>query len=105
MGVSIHCLMTRFGSLLTTRAAKSESNVHAPAGPPPTAGFKKRKPAGSPLTQPASQSTPSTRSVGALATTLGVEPRDLTPPEEVAALRRVLKAASEPRAESRSPQV
>jgi len=53
----------------------------------------------------AGATAPSTRSVGALATTLGVEPRDLTTPEEVAELRRVLKAASEPRAESRSPQV
>jgi transcriptional regulator with XRE-family HTH domain len=33
---------------------------------------------------------PSTRSVRALATCLGVEPRDLTAPEEVAELRRVL---------------
>lgn len=34
---------------------------------------------------------PSTRTVRALAATLGVEPRDLTTPEEVAELRRVLK--------------
>ena len=34
---------------------------------------------------------PSTRTVRALAAALGVEPRDLTTPEEVAELRRVLK--------------
>jgi transcriptional regulator with XRE-family HTH domain len=34
---------------------------------------------------------PSTRTVRALAAALGVEPRDLTAPEEVAELRRVLK--------------
>ncbi len=39
----------------------------------------------------AGATAPSTRSVGALATTLGVEPRDLTTPEEVAELRRVLR--------------
>jgi transcriptional regulator with XRE-family HTH domain len=33
---------------------------------------------------------PSTRSVRALATSLGVEPRDLTTPDQVAELRRVL---------------
>lgn len=33
---------------------------------------------------------PSTRTVRALAAALGVEPRDLTTPEEVAELRRVL---------------
>jgi transcriptional regulator with XRE-family HTH domain len=40
---------------------------------------------------------PSTRSVRALAIALGVEPRDLTTPDEVAELRRVLQV-------SRSPQ-
>ena len=34
---------------------------------------------------------PSTRTVRALATAFGVDPRDLTTPEEVAELRRVLK--------------
>jgi transcriptional regulator with XRE-family HTH domain len=42
----------------------------------------------------AGASAPSTRSVRALAATLGVEPRDLTPPEEVAELRRVLANAA-----------
>ncbi len=37
---------------------------------------------------------PSTRSVRALAATLGVEPRELTAPEEVAELRRVLTNAA-----------
>ena len=36
-------------------------------------------------------SAPSTRSVRALAAALGVEPRELTSPYEVAELRRVLK--------------
>src|SRR3954451_17497531 len=39
----------------------------------------------------AGRTAPSTRSVRALATALGVEPRDLTTPDEVAELRRVLK--------------
>jgi transcriptional regulator with XRE-family HTH domain len=39
----------------------------------------------------AGTTAPSTRSVRALAATLGVEPRELTTPEEVAELRRVLK--------------
>jgi transcriptional regulator with XRE-family HTH domain len=38
---------------------------------------------------------PSTRSVRALAAALGVEPRELTTPEEVAELRRVLKKTAE----------
>ena len=53
----------------------------------------------------AGTTAPSTRSVRALATALGVEPRDLTTPEEVAELRRVLKDASQPRAASQAPQV
>ena len=36
---------------------------------------------------------PSTRSVRALAATLGVEPLDLTTPDEVAELRRVLRGS------------
>jgi len=36
---------------------------------------------------------PSARSVRALAATLGVEPRDLTSPDEVAELRRVVRAS------------
>jgi transcriptional regulator with XRE-family HTH domain len=39
----------------------------------------------------AGTTAPSTRSVRALAAALGVEPRELTTPEEVAELRRVLK--------------
>jgi transcriptional regulator with XRE-family HTH domain len=39
----------------------------------------------------AGTTAPSTRSVRTLAATLGVEPRELTTPEEVAELRRVLK--------------
>jgi transcriptional regulator with XRE-family HTH domain len=39
----------------------------------------------------AGATAPSTRTVRALAAALGVEPRDLTSPEEVAELRRVLK--------------
>jgi transcriptional regulator with XRE-family HTH domain len=39
----------------------------------------------------AGAASPSTRSVRALAATLGVEPRELTTPEEVAELRRVLR--------------
>jgi transcriptional regulator with XRE-family HTH domain len=42
----------------------------------------------------AGATAPSTRSVRALAATLGVEPRDLTTPEEVAELRRVLTNAA-----------
>ena len=38
----------------------------------------------------AGSAAPSTRSVRALAAALGVEPRDLTTPDEVAELRRVL---------------
>jgi transcriptional regulator with XRE-family HTH domain len=39
----------------------------------------------------AGRAAPSTRSVRALAAALGVDPRDLTTPEEVAELRRVLE--------------
>ena len=39
-------------------------------------------------------SAPSTRTLRALATTLGVEPRELAAPEEVAELRRVLTSAA-----------
>ena len=39
----------------------------------------------------AGAAAPSTRSVRALAVALGVEPRELTSPDEVAELRRVLK--------------
>ena len=39
---------------------------------------------------------PSTRTVRALAAALGVEPRELTSPEEVAELRRVLEKAAPP---------
>jgi transcriptional regulator with XRE-family HTH domain len=45
---------------------------------------------------------PSTRSVRALAAALGVEPRDLTTPEEVAELRRVLKKSAQDDASSPS---
>jgi transcriptional regulator with XRE-family HTH domain len=41
----------------------------------------------------AGTTAPSTRSVRALAAALGVEPRDLTTPEEVAELRRVMKSS------------
>jgi transcriptional regulator with XRE-family HTH domain len=40
----------------------------------------------------AGTTAPSSRSVRTLAATLGVEPRDLTAPEEVAELRRVLSS-------------
>jgi transcriptional regulator with XRE-family HTH domain len=39
---------------------------------------------------------PSTRTVRALAAALGIEPRELTGPEEVAELRRVLKHGAQP---------
>jgi transcriptional regulator with XRE-family HTH domain len=39
----------------------------------------------------AGATAPSTRTVRALAAALGIEPRELTSPEEVAELRRVLK--------------
>jgi transcriptional regulator with XRE-family HTH domain len=39
----------------------------------------------------AGATAPSTRTVRALAAALGIEPRELTNPEEVAELRRVLK--------------
>jgi transcriptional regulator with XRE-family HTH domain len=51
----------------------------------------------------AGTTAPSTRSVRALAATLGVEPRELTSPEEVAELRRVLKKASQDRADGVPP--
>lgn len=41
-------------------------------------------------------SAPTTRTVRALATALGVEPRELAAPEEVAELRRVLNSAERP---------
>jgi DNA-binding XRE family transcriptional regulator len=41
----------------------------------------------------AGATAPSSRSVRALAAALGVEPRDLTAPDEVAELRRVLRSA------------
>jgi transcriptional regulator with XRE-family HTH domain len=41
----------------------------------------------------AGAAAPSTRSVRALAAALGVEPRELTTPDEVAELRRVLRTA------------
>jgi len=44
----------------------------------------------------AGATAPSTRTVRALAAVLGVEPRDLTSPEEVAELRRVLKNTAGP---------
>jgi transcriptional regulator with XRE-family HTH domain len=40
----------------------------------------------------AGATAPTSRSVWALASTLGVEPRDLTAPDEVAELRRVLNS-------------
>jgi transcriptional regulator with XRE-family HTH domain len=46
---------------------------------------------------------PSTRTVRALAAALGVEPRELTTPEEVAELRRVLKNDARLRAQEQSP--
>jgi transcriptional regulator with XRE-family HTH domain len=55
----------------------------------------------------AGTTAPSTRSVRALAATLGVEPGDLTTPEEVAELRRVLKLparGSEPPTPPASPE-
>ena len=41
----------------------------------------------------AGATAPSSRSVRTLASTLGVEPRDLTAPDEVAELRRVLSSS------------
>ena len=40
--------------------------------------------------------TPSARSVRALADSLGVEPRELATPDEVAELRRVLRGTAQP---------
>ena len=51
----------------------------------------------------AGSTTPSTRTVRALAGALGVEPGELTRPEEVADLRRVLKNADQVRASKQSP--
>src|SRR5829696_7631050 len=50
----------------------------------------------------AGATAPSTRTVRALAAALGVEPRDLTSPEEVAELRRVLKTDERPRSQKPS---
>ncbi len=44
----------------------------------------------------AGTTTPSTRTVRALAETLGVEPRELATPDEVAELRRVLRRIAQP---------
>jgi transcriptional regulator with XRE-family HTH domain len=44
----------------------------------------------------AGATAPSTRTVRALAAVLGIEPRELTSPEEVAELRRVLKSSPQP---------
>ena len=46
---------------------------------------------------------PSTRTVRALAAALGVEPRDLTTPEEVAELRRVLTKTAQDQITPSSP--
>jgi transcriptional regulator with XRE-family HTH domain len=51
----------------------------------------------------AGATAPSTRSVRALAATLGVEPGELTTPEEVAELRRVLKGPRAGRARATPP--
>jgi transcriptional regulator with XRE-family HTH domain len=50
----------------------------------------------------AGTTAPSTRTVRALAATLGVEPGELTSPDEVAELRRVLKNGTPPRAQEPS---
>ena len=50
----------------------------------------------------AGTTAPSTRTVRALAAALGVEPRELTSPEEVAELRRVLKGSARPRTRDQS---
>ena len=53
----------------------------------------------------AGSTAPSTRTVRALAAALGVEPGELTSPEEVAELRRVLKKAElPPSLEQTSPE-
>jgi transcriptional regulator with XRE-family HTH domain len=46
---------------------------------------------------------PSTRSVRALAEVLGVEPRDLATPDEVAELRRVQPGAAQAEVETQRP--
>ena len=51
----------------------------------------------------AGSTAPSTRTVRALAAALGVEPGELTSPDEVAELRRVLKHASQVDATRPSP--
>ena len=50
----------------------------------------------------AGATAPSTRTVRALAATLGVEPRELTSPEEVAELRRVLQRNAQPPSQEQS---
>ena len=49
----------------------------------------------------AGATAPSTRTVRALAAALGIEPRELTSPDEVAELRRVLKTNPRPRGRER----
>jgi len=51
----------------------------------------------------AGSTAPSTRTVRALAAALGVEPGELTSPDEVVELRRVLKNASQVDATGQSP--
>lgn len=53
----------------------------------------------------AGTTAPSTRSVRALAAALGVEPRDLATPEDVAELRRVLKNSAPPQPDSGARRV
>lgn len=53
----------------------------------------------------AGATAPSTRTVRALAAALGIEPRDLSSPEEVAELRRVLKRTAPLRAKARHGSV
>jgi transcriptional regulator with XRE-family HTH domain len=50
----------------------------------------------------AGATAPSTRTVRALAAALGVEPGELTGPEEVAELRRVLKGSARLRASAKA---
>ncbi len=50
----------------------------------------------------AGATAPSTRTVRALAEALGVEPRELATPDEVAELRRVLKNTAQAKASSRA---
>jgi transcriptional regulator with XRE-family HTH domain len=51
----------------------------------------------------AGATAPSTRTVRALAAVLGIDPRELTSPEEVAELRRVLKNRARLRASTEPP--